>query len=272
MKCLQLPSVHFMPLINVHSTWLENYAFGYDLIHAFRPKTVVELGVFWGGSFFVFCQAVKACGSETICHAVDTWEGDSQAGKLEEETFQAFQKHRETHFAAISIVKRMRFEEALDAFPDGSIDLLHIDGFHTYEAVKQDYETWLPKVAKGGIILFHDVKVVNEEQNFGVKRFWEELKKEKLHFEMNNQFGLGVLYNGSELPPDNEFLRTIFKGSDEELEEVDQYYLLIKERLISRAFVQMYYRAEERVKQLTARLLDLETKIKNKEWNKNNSL
>ena len=272
MKCLQLPSIHFMPLINVHSTWLENYAFGYDLIHAFRPKTVVELGVFWGGSFFVFCQAVKACGSETICHAVDTWEGDSQAGKLEEETFQAFQKHRETHFADISNVKRMRFEQALDSFADGSIDLLHIDGFHTYEAVKNDYETWLPKVSKGGIILFHDVKVVNEEQNFGVKRFWEELKKEKLHFEMNNQFGLGVLYNGSELPPDNEFLQTIFKGSAEELEELDQYYLLIKERLISRAFVQMYYRAEEQVKYLTHRVVDLESKIKNKEWNKNNSL
>ena len=272
MKCLQLPSIHFIPLINVHSTWLENYAFGYDLIHYLKPKNVVELGVFWGGSFFVFCQAVKACGSQTVCHAVDTWEGDSQAGKLEEETFLAFQKHRETYFADISQVKRMRFEQALDSFPDASIDLLHIDGFHTYEAVKHDYDTWLPKVAKGGIILFHDVKVVNEEQNFGVKRFWDELKKDKIHFEMNNQFGLGVLYNGTEVPAENDFLRTIFKGSPAELEEVQQYYLLIKERLIGRAYIQMYYRAEEKIKALTTRLLDLETKIKNKEWNKNNSL
>ncbi len=268
MKCLQLPSIHFYPLIHVHSTWLENYAFGYDLIHFLRPKTVVELGVFWGGSFFVFCQAVKASGSPTICHAVDTWEGDSQAGKLDESTFLEFQKNRETHFADISQVKRMRFEQALDSFPDESIDLLHIDGFHTYEAVKHDYETWLPKVAKGGIILFHDVKVVNEEQNFGVKRFWEELKKDKLHFEMNNQFGLGVLYKGTALPPENEFLRTIFQGTPEELEEIDQYYLFMKERLISRAYIQMYYRSEEKVKQLEARLLDLETKIRNKEWNK----
>ena len=272
MKCLQLPSIHFIPLINVHSTWLENYAFGYDLIHYLKPKNVVELGVFWGGSFFVFCQAVKACGSQTVCHAVDTWEGDSQAGKLEEETFLAFPKHRETHIADISQVKRMRFEQALDSFPDASIDLLHIDGFHTYEAVKHDYDTWLPKVAKGGIILFHDVKVVNEEQNFGVKRFWDELKKDKIHFEMNNQFGLGVLYNGTEVPAENDFLRTIFKGSPAELEEVQQYYLLIKERLIGRAYIQMYYRAEEKIKALTTRLLDLETKIKNKEWNKNNSL
>ncbi|MES2309909.1 MAG: class I SAM-dependent methyltransferase [Verrucomicrobiota bacterium] len=268
MKCLLLPSYHFSPQVRVPSTWLENFAFGYDLIHFLKPKTVVELGVFWGGSFFVFCQAVKASGSSTICHAIDTWQGDSQAGQLEEETYQNFMKHRDAHFSDISKVMRMPFEQALSSFPEGSIDLLHIDGFHTYEAVKHDYETWLPKVSKTGVILFHDVKVVNEAQNFGVKRFWEEIKKDKLHFEMENEFGLGVLYQGKEIPAQNEFLKTLFQGSAEEKEELNRYYLFMKERFVAREFVQMYYKADAKVKSLEARLADLESKIRRKEWNK----
>ncbi len=271
MNCLRLPSIHFAPLVRVPSSWLENYAFGYDLIHALRPKTVVELGVFWGGSFFVFCQAVKAAGCSTICHAVDTWEGDSQAGKLEEETYQQFMEQCSAHFADITKVMRMRFEQALDSFPDGSIDLLHIDGFHTYEAVREDYERWAPKVSPSGVILFHDVKVVNEEQKFGVKRFWNELKQDRLHFEMENEFGLGVLYNGKSIAPENEFLKTLFQGTAEERQDLHHYYLLMKERLIGRELLHAHFKFQDRIKFLEGKLEDLESKIRRKEWNKASS-
>jgi predicted O-methyltransferase YrrM len=267
MNCLRLPSKDFLPQVRVPSTWLENYAFGYDLIHFLRPKTVVELGVFWGGSFFVFCQAVKAAGVASTVYAVDTWEGDSQAGKLEEETYQSFQKHREAHFSDISKVMRMRFEEALPSFPDGSIDLLHIDGFHTYEAVREDYEKWSPKVSASGIILFHDVKVVDEEQKFGVKRFWDEIKQGKRYFEMENEFGLGILFQGERLPEGNEFLQALFQGTETDRQDLNLYYLLIKERLIGRELIPHHYKSRERIQFLESRLSELETKIRKKEWN-----
>ena len=40
---------------------------------------------------------------------------------------------------------------------DGPLELLFIDGDHSYEAVRLDAELWLPKLVEGGIVMFHDV-------------------------------------------------------------------------------------------------------------------
>lgn len=54
---------------------------------------------------------------------------------------------------------------------DRKIDVLFIDGDHTYEGVKADYNKYFPFVDKGGIIFMHDVGHPKLE----VKKFWEEI-------------------------------------------------------------------------------------------------
>lgn len=56
-------------------------------------------------------------------------------------------------------------------------DLIFIDGDHTYEGVKHDFEKYKPLLSKRGYIVFHDIDSNNRwRDNFGVYRFWNELE------------------------------------------------------------------------------------------------
>jgi hypothetical protein len=47
-------------------------------------------------------------------------------------------------------------KQAVDLFPDESLDFVYIDGNHEYSYVVQDIKLWYPKVKKGGIVAGHD--------------------------------------------------------------------------------------------------------------------
>ncbi|MEZ5436420.1 MAG: class I SAM-dependent methyltransferase [Pseudomonadales bacterium] len=127
------------------STWVDHLPFGYDIVAAIRPQMVVELGTQNGTSFFCFCQSMAENNIDGLCYAVDTWAGDEHTGAYDNETYEAVQKHARSHYASISYLMRMLFNDALAHFSDESIDLLHIDGLHTYEAVSEVSTTGIPK-------------------------------------------------------------------------------------------------------------------------------
>jgi len=179
------------------STWNEHVPFAMLLTELQRPTMIVELGSQWGVSYCAFCQAVKAIGLDSKCCAVDTWAGDTHTGRYEDEIFEDLRDHHK-QYESFSKLLRMTFDEALQHIPDGSVDLLHIDGLHTYEAVKHDYETWLPKMSEKGIVLFHDTMV--KEREFGVHQLWNELSLKYSHFNFEHGFGLGILLTGRNQP------------------------------------------------------------------------
>lgn len=57
------------------------------------------------------------------------------------------------------------------------VDFLFIDGDHSYEGVKQDFEMYSPLVREGGVIAFHDILDTELHRHAGcrVDRLWQEL-------------------------------------------------------------------------------------------------
>ena len=184
------------------ASWAGHRRFGYDLVRNLRPRRLVELGVCLGTSFFAFCQAVKDGGLDTELVAVDTWEGDEHTGFYGPGYLEQFNEVWRARFPRLAVrqVKRP-FDEARAEVKDASVDILHLDGCHTYEAARHDYETWTGSVREGGVILFHDIAVRNRDRGFGVYRLWEELKAGFPTAEFAQSFGLGVLFT-SDPPPD----------------------------------------------------------------------
>lgn len=176
------------------SGWWGHVPFAHWIIGASKPRVFVELGTQHGVSYYAFCEAVLRNRLDTRCYAVDTWKGDEQAGHYGEDVYSRFRRLHDERYGSFSAPLRCTFDEALQYMLDASIDLLHIDGFHTYEAVRHDFEAWRPKLSERAVVLFHDTNV--RAGNFGVCRLWEELQEAYPCFEFLHGHGLGVLVFG----------------------------------------------------------------------------
>jgi hypothetical protein len=202
------------------NTWLEHVPFAYDLVRSVRPELVVELGTYYGESYFAFCQAVQDAGISCECRAVDTWGGDAHSGYYEDAVFAEVDAHNAQNYSRFSQLIRARFDDAVTGFQDQSISILHIDGLHTYQAVSHDFELWRPKVRPGGIVLFHDIAERNN--GFGVWRLWEELQHDYPGFAFQHGHGLGVLRNHGGGARD--LLTELLEASPAEREKFRKYY------------------------------------------------
>jgi len=205
------PSMFWTPERQTPSAWTEHVPFAFWLVDVLRPRTIVELGTERGMSYSAMCQAVKSLSLATRCFAVDTWKGDEHAGFYPEEVYKEFAAFHDAHYSAFSRLIRSSFDEALSYFEDGSIDLLHIDGFHTYEAVRHDFDFWQAKLSADAVVLLHDINV--RENNFAVFRLWSEVTAGQPHFAFLHGHGLGVLGHGRHYPPS---VQQLFGTSDDD--------------------------------------------------------
>ena len=193
---LRLRSIFIRPRhLATVSAWVEHVPFAFWMMEALRPSRVVELGVHNGVSYFSFCQAAEHLKLNTQCYGIDLWNGDEHAGFYGPEVFVAVAQIN-AQYSGFSQLLRSSFDDAKCYFEDSSIDLLHIDGLHTVETVRKDFESWLPKLSKRAVVLLHDTNV--RERNFGVWALFAELREKYPTFEFSHGHGLGVVGVGAE--------------------------------------------------------------------------
>src|SRR5437588_5600873 len=127
------PACLSRPLRLAATAWASHVPFAMYVVSALRPRVIVELGTFNGVSYCALCQAVGELGLAARCFAVDTWRGDEHSGFYGPEVLEDLRAHHDPLYGDFSTLVRATFDEALPQFRDGEIDLLHVDGYHTYE-------------------------------------------------------------------------------------------------------------------------------------------
>ena len=214
------------------SAWLQHTPFAMLLIELLRPRLFVELGVQHGSSYCAFCQAVSTLNVQCRCVGVDSWKGDEHAGmsgtdQYGSDVLAELQAYHELRYSAFSTLMQASFDDAVANFSDGSIDLLHIDGYHTYEAVRHDFDTWAAKMSARGVVLLHDI--CERKDDFGVYRLWDELKAQyPLHLELGHGHGLGVVVVGGAAP---DGLQPLLDLSPAEFSRVEQLFADLGQRV-----------------------------------------
>lgn len=240
--------------IDRDSAWVEHIPFAFYLTSLIKPRVFVELGTHFGVSYFAFCQAIKDDSINCKAYAVDHWKGDEHAGFYERNVYDYVSEINHLHFEDFSTLLKMSFDEASKGIENNSIDLLHIDGMHTYEAVNHDFQTWLPKMSSSGVVLFHDTQV--KKDDFAVWKLFSELKNQYPSFEFMHGCGLGILCVGSHC--NDQLLKFIDSAKEEPLipklfastgrkHSLEYHNKYLKKYLSKKehGFAQLFYKNEE---------------------------
>lgn len=128
------------------------------------PKVGAEIGV-WRGKFSAWlCRA----NPDLDLFCVDPWsvQPDYPSARNTKETLDYIYKHAKRNLAGLRCTFMRK--PSVDAAPevaDASLDFVYIDANHTYEAVTNDLEAWVPKVKVGGIVAGHDYFTCAKNQN-----------------------------------------------------------------------------------------------------------
>ncbi|WP_343302860.1 class I SAM-dependent methyltransferase [Chitinophaga niabensis] len=187
------------------------------IFKAYSPKKVLEIGSFYGGTLWFWLQArIKKDGLKQdglygdfkpagewlevpVVHSlmsVDYPIGPSDGRYAEmlrcRTLWSEWTKHIEFHDLQGDSHSWEIIQKAHTIYPQNDVDFLFIDGDHSYNGVKADYENYAPLVRSGGLIVFHDVYGLPE-----VKQFWKELKQTERTQTIIGQpggWGIGIVY------------------------------------------------------------------------------
>lgn len=166
-------------------------------------RTVVEIGTKRGGTFFLWCKVAEP---DAVVVSIDLPGGHFGGGYKEDKIpyFRSFGRRRQSlHFLRADSHAPDTRAALLEILNGRAIDFLMIDGDHTYDGVRQDFELYSPLVKRNGLIAFHDIVHHDGVPDCQVERFWNEVKTHYRYREFvtpggdrgwGEWGGIGVLY------------------------------------------------------------------------------
>lgn len=157
------------------------------------PNVVVDLGVANSSVLETVSSAVRHFKMDTSCYGIF----DSRNSKANSEishVLGAISRHYPQSTVAIGDIKSTH-----GLFDDGSINILTVSHLDDREQISSIIEKWLPKLSADGIVIITTVNHPNP--NDPVRLYWQGVKNNYPSFELHHQFGLGILFVGSQQKP-----------------------------------------------------------------------
>jgi len=164
-----------------------------------RPQTVIEIGTLSGGTLFALCQVAEP---DAVLVSVDLPGGRFGGGctpeRVEEMKLLFPRERQKLHFVRADSHDPATLERVNGLLGGRTVDFLFIDGDHTHEGVRQDFEMYSPLVGSGGLIGFHDILRHHDRSKCKVSEFWEETKDRYRNLEIvtkpDGWGGIGLLW------------------------------------------------------------------------------
>lgn len=195
----------YMPQVRSEITDLTEFVIKNTLLKDGKPINILEIGTKFGGTFYIW----NKINPDGINISIDISDGGQHGGILDEEMDKRdvwfLERFNNCHFIRgdshdYGILNqfswKLRSNDLKDFSEPIEIDFLFIDGDHTHEGVKSDFEMYSEFVRKQGLICFHDI-VISEHhhsRNVYVGEFWREITKNEVAPMICNYNGIDYFY------------------------------------------------------------------------------
>jgi len=170
-----------------------------SIVQKLNVSTMLEIGTWNGGTLFLFARIAN---SDAKIISSDMPGGEFGGGyeKFKMSFFTNFaRENQKIYLIRASSHSASSLHKVEITLEGRKLDFLFIDGDHSYNGVKRDFEMYSPFVRKGGLIAFHDILKNPIETNVEVYSFWNEIKKSYNYQEIvndpgQNWAGIGLIY------------------------------------------------------------------------------
>ena len=167
------------------------------VVQELNPKKIVEIGSASGGTLFLFAHVVSPEKIVSVDLPAGAFGGGYPSWKIP--LFKSLARKNVIQLIRADSHKEETLGKIKILLKGEKVDFLFIDGDHTYQGVKQDFQMYSPLVKKGGIVAVHDIVKHDPSSGCEVDRFWNEIKPNYRHIEIIEKrdqkwAGIGVLY------------------------------------------------------------------------------
>jgi cephalosporin hydroxylase len=189
---------HFAEVLKQHQEDIRPYL--QYVMEAFKQKqqiTYLEIGLCCGGSFVLTGNILSQVDIKVNAIGLDLpktplWGGSSIDLSVGIKTLNPLFKYK----IILGNSHRQKIQtKVIQALNGNQVDLLMIDGDHSYHGCLHDFELYAPLVKPGGIIAFHDIVKYKKWKHVEVWLVWDRLSKQYKNHEFisADNYGIGII-------------------------------------------------------------------------------